>query len=325
MSEHFERLIINKLKGKLSVEESKELDQWLTQNDSHQKQYDEVEAVWKHTGKFTLAPAIDSTAEWDRLNKSLKKREEKRTHTIAASWVLRAAASIAFIILCSYFIYISFAGNEVVTYASTSMIESMKLPDGSVVTLNKDTRISYHENFENNRSIDLQGEAFFDVERDPDHPFIVNTSTAKVRVLGTSFNVNAKTARETRLYVASGVVRFSSPDEVTSMEFKKGESGSFSSESKKLATNIAVNPIAWKDKVLIFNNTPLSEVFISLEEYFDEDFVVPQSLADCRLTAEFEDPGLKEVLDVLDQVFALSVVRDGDHYVVDGQGCDLNK
>ncbi|MEO8823915.1 MAG: FecR family protein [Ginsengibacter sp.] len=66
------------------------------------------------------------------------------------------------------------------------------LPDGTIVRLNGSSKLSYHKDFNKNvREVDLEGEAYFDVTKDPAHPFIVHTSNIDIRVLGTLFNVKS--------------------------------------------------------------------------------------------------------------------------------------
>lgn len=69
--------------------------------------------------------------------------------------------------------------------------DEVVLPDGSRVRLAKDTKLVYVGNFTENRSVQLDGEAYFVVAEDPEHPFIVQTDHVKVKVLGTEFNMNA--------------------------------------------------------------------------------------------------------------------------------------
>jgi transmembrane sensor len=97
--------------------------------------------------------------------------------------------------------------NLVVT---TDSVQEFYLPDSTKVWLNKKSKFSYPEKFTSDkRIVSLEGEAFFEVKRDPAHPFIIYTPTSITKVLGTSFNLKAY-GKEVELMVVSGTVEFSS-------------------------------------------------------------------------------------------------------------------
>jgi hypothetical protein len=99
---------------------------------------------------------------------------------------------------------------DMVEIASGDNIEILYLPDSSLAILNKFSKLTYPKQFdEDNRVVKLEGESFFEVKRDPNHPFYVFTENTKTRVLGTSFNVKAyKNDVNTEVSVTSGKVVF---------------------------------------------------------------------------------------------------------------------
>ncbi|WP_439698544.1 FecR family protein [Mucilaginibacter sp. AW1-7] len=108
---------------------------------------------------------------------------------------LVAAACLVFALL-SFFYWKNYSGNyNVKTYqvvAAGRNISKIVLPDGTKVWLNAGSEIFYKTNYGNgNREIRLTGEAFFDVVKDAEHPFIVNTASMRIKVLGTAFNVRS--------------------------------------------------------------------------------------------------------------------------------------
>jgi transmembrane sensor len=209
-----------------------------------------------------------------------------------------------------------------VTFTSTNDTLAVQLPDGSRVTLNHDTELSYYADFKDNRSIRLKGEAFFSVEKDTDHPFIVETERATVRVVGTSFNVNAQ-SHETRLAVLTGVVELSTPDVTNPLRFTAGESGIASVFG--IINSDELNALAWRNKTLVFKDTPLRSVVDAMEKYFEKDLQIAENLSDCKLTAEFRNPTFDEVVGVLRNTLALDLKVDGERYTFNGEGCDASQ
>lgn len=93
---------------------------------------------------------------------------------------------------------------------------NITLPDGSVIMLNARSTLAYHPSFANNRMVRLDGEAWFDVKADKEHPFIIETSDGLcTQVLGTSFNVSSYSENSvTKIIVQSGSVRVLRSDSI---------------------------------------------------------------------------------------------------------------
>ncbi len=322
MSEHFEQLIIKALQGKILADEQYELEQWLADDEQNVKAYNELVAVWKQSAEGSEPPMIDLDAEWRRLRAATATPEVANKKNAVLIWSLRTAAAIALVLISTYLIQMSlFTKNRLITLTSTTDTLSVRLPDGSRITLNRNTKLTYYEAFKGNRSLELTGEAFFEVEKDKEHPFIVNTSAGTVRVLGTSFNVDATRVKEMRLTVVTGIVESHVKDEATSMRFTAGESGIISAFDNNIKKINTINATAWKDRILTFNDTPFADVAASIDKYFDQDIVIEEHLANCKVTAEFRNPTLDEVVGVLSEMLSLTVKRDGQHLMFGGEGC----
>jgi transmembrane sensor len=322
MSEHIEKLIIKALRGDILPEEHAQLERWLAEDETNRKLYNEFVSVWKQSANGSQPVVIDSELEWDRLEKAIDPPKPATEKTRYLAWTFRAAAAIAFVLLCTYFYNTRFSAAEYVTFTSASDTLAVQLPDDSRVTLNHDTELSYYADFKNNRAIQLKGEAFFNVEKDADHPFIVETERATVRVVGTSFNVDAQ-SHETRLAVMTGVVELSTADVTNPRRFTAGESGIASASG--IINSEELNPLAWKNKTLVFKDTPLRSVIDAMEKYFEKDLQIADNLSNCKLTAEFKNPTFDEVVGVLRDALALDVKVDGERYMFKGEGCDASQ
>lgn len=104
-------------------------------------------------------------------------------------WMKYAAAAVI-ILLCSSVVYFISRPSLVIVAAAPGKVEKKVLPDGSIVWLNDNSSIAYYSNFARHRTIELQkGEAFFEVKKDPVHPFTVQSNNVNTTVKGTSFSV----------------------------------------------------------------------------------------------------------------------------------------
>lgn len=172
---------------------------------------------------------------------------------------------------------------RVEVYSPAGMISKLTLPDGSKVILNNNSTLSYPVKFSGNeRKIELDGEAFFEIEKDSLKPFLINTEGMDVRVLGTSFNLKA--------YEADNEIILSLKDGIVQAEtIRKGEKEHIklvpgeqlvvdrlaeTLERKKVNVNWYT---AWIDGRMVYRDETLSRILKDIEQRFDIDVVVQDS------------------------------------------------
>ncbi|MDP4186561.1 MAG: FecR family protein [Bacteroidota bacterium] len=220
------------------------------------------------------------------------------------------------------------ASNEItVPYGSKSRAV---LPDGTIVNLNSGSKIKYASNFETNRNVYLEGEAFFKVKKDAKHPFSVQTSKLTIRVLGTVFNVKSYPEENTiETTLVSGSVQILEKDNLTKGNLKEiallkpnqkavfyknakenKEEDQFSENSGKdiqpnslltieegIKTNLYT---AWKDNQLVFNNEKFEDIIPKLERWYnvviDNQY---RELNDSRLTGKFDEEPIDQAIKAL--------------------------
>ena len=227
---------------------------------------DKVDALWQ-----TLAAAADTkssqpvspTYKQDR--PAIRKTRRYTTRRLLAGFTVAAAIAITGIVL--WF-------QPLVKTAPYGEQLAVSLPDGSLVELNSGSTITYPRFFTGNRSISLQGEAYFDV-RESDVPFIVETFNAEVRVLGTTFNVKAWETGwrpESKVTLTSGSIRLSKdngPERSLVMvpgqtvTVRQAEGGFLESESENTE-----HVLAWRKGELVFKDQELVSVLEEIERRF---------------------------------------------------------
>lgn len=187
-------------------------------------------------------------------------------------YVLPLAASVTALVVLT-FIY-SFFFSEKTVWVSTAYgeVKTHILPDQSEVILNGNSVLEYTWENEGDRSVSLQGEAYFSVRHTANHrPFIVHIpGEYQIEVLGTEFSVAARD-RNSRVVLNSGKVKLKprSPGDST-ITMKPGDMVELKAQTKKVirSTVNAERYSSWKDHKLIFDNTPLEEIVAILEETY---------------------------------------------------------
>lgn len=200
----------------------------------------------------------------------------------------------------------------------------IQLPDGTVVMLNSDSRIAYNADaFSENRLLQLSGEAFFDVAPDAQHPFVIQTSSISIRVLGTAFNVRAYANEKTvQTSLIRGAVEVTLRNKAQNSVVLKPRQKLVvpNTPADSLAASTAATPASllrvetlqypandsmalealWTKNKLVFNAEPLEEVALKIERWYD----VKVRVEDARLkktlySGVFEDESLQQVMQAL--------------------------
>lgn len=246
--------------------------------------------------------------------------------------VFRIAAAVLVAALLTFSGYETFfksKGGQMVEISSAGRIlKTVTLPDGTLVSLNSDTKLSYPQNFSGKtREVSFEGEAFFEVKPDKNKPFIIHAGQAQIKVLGTSFNVSAYPQKElVEVVVETGRVQVSEQMTKTAkaneLILTPGDKGTlvYSSHSLNKTTNQNPNYLAWKTRILTFKATSLTEVIGELEKVYKVDIrLADQELGGLMLTAQFNDYTLDFILKVIENTFRVEVNYENGQYILKAQ------
>lgn len=331
MQDRHEYLMLRYLSGNLSPEEDRELRSWLEESPGNSRELEEYQKVWQQSFSPKAVQDFQSAEEWEKLKAAIDRENaasvKGRSISLKRPGWLSIAASIGVLMVSVVGIYLLlFSGKEeLILKESGSQEMSFLLPDGSEVWLNKHSTLSYHKSFAQERMVSLSGEAFFEIEKDPEKPFVIYADKAAIRVLGTSFNVKAfEHSPLTEVYVLTGKVSLSSVEQGEGVMLHPGEMGLLHTKEGGVSVAREANPnaLAWKEKRLTFKKAPLKEVIKTLEDYFSVNISVANpELLKCRFSSSFANPELEEVLQVLRHALQLTIKRSGDPLLIDGKGC----
>lgn len=324
--ETYTRLIAGALSDELAPEEREQLERWLAEDPAHQEIYASYRSLW----------AMDDQAEeyqpdvavgrkrFEAAMDAQNKPEPKVISMTPVQMVLRVAA----VLVVGLLGYLGFRAtqhsNRIELATATQEQQELVLPDGSTVWLNQNSTLSYTADFEE-RTIELVGEAYFEVERNPDRPFRVESRGAEVKVLGTKFNVRSYPAEQAvEVSVISGKVGVSTADEPGGLVLNPGDEAEWkrSDDGFVAVDEPGANALAWKNRQLIFDDVPLELLVKDLEAYFQVEIkIVDDAPRNCRLNGDFSDPKLEVIFEILENSLPINIQPTNGRYEIRGSAC----
>ncbi|MEO6304967.1 MAG: FecR domain-containing protein [Bacteroidia bacterium] len=322
-------LIGKYIREEATSEEREQLEQWLKANDENAALFAEVKAGWQNSAKINDHLKIDKVKAWNSIQQKIKEEQKiipiTRKPPVYNKWILRAAAILVVTLFVTW--YGLKLGNkpELILVQTTNEAKTVVLPDNSTIILNENSTLIYPKQFATNeRKVDLIGEAFFDIKRDPQHPFIIENKNFNIKVLGTSFDVMAYEKDSVAMVtVVTGTVSFVDNNGYSEL-LLKGDVGILSKNKQRIyrSINNDLNFMAWKTKKLEFANASIADVCAALKKYFNHEFIIKdKAILNCKFTGSFEDPKLVEVLTVLEKTLNVKTVIKKKNVEITGTGC----
>ncbi|MEH6658945.1 FecR family protein [Leeuwenhoekiella marinoflava] len=175
---------------------------------------------------------------------------------------------------------------------------TLALADGSSIILNANSKVIYSEDFTQNRRIELQGEAYFEVYRDTLHPFTITTGLVQTQVLGTTFNINSYEADEVTVSVNSGKVAVHHTKTDEKVYLTKNQQVLFNALDASVQAEVnSEDQMAWTKNIIALNNTTLIKTAGILENWYDVKIEFEDtSIEGLRITGKFKEEPLETVL-----------------------------
>ena len=241
---------------------------------------------------------------WNSLYKRLEEdglleqsHNTTRQWTILTPVVWKWAASVAVLLICAVSVYVMYNTNSL--KADTLVLNNEKgkptlvttFEDGSTVYLSEQTLLEYPNHFaEDKREVFLKGDAFFEVSGNPKRPFIIETKTAIIKVIGTRFNVKSKDEASFSLSVRSGVVEVTSKKNGESTHVRAGETVMLQSDKLQTMQTRDFDQFNRYLKYIHFKDQTLSNVIRIINETTDSvQLKVAPELGDRLLTVTFSN------------------------------------
>jgi len=209
--------------------------------------------------------------------------------------ILKVAAVVAALAIISAMVLMR---ERTIRLAAGQEMAVFMLPDSSRITLAPHATVAYKKR--DCRTLHLTGKAYFEVKHDEVHPFIVEGSTAHVRVLGTKFQVE-DSEREAIVSVTQGRVS------LAGLLLAQGQCGVMRRGGKpqlQEATDLQLSTI-WATQQWHFDNTPLSEVLRQMTQYYGKRFTTTNP--EKRLTGDFDAKDMQLMVDIIEQTLETKI------------------
>lgn len=281
--------------------------------------------------KWETASDADAEIGYDALRRKIDDYEHARSlrRRIAGSGLLRSYQRIAAVLLVPLLVVASLIAFGPFGEAKTYTAEApwgekarLVLPDGSVVLLNAGSRISYTSDFDRrDRRLELDGEAYFEVQKNKGKPFVVSTPYLDVRVTGTKFNVNAYDDEPSVVAsLVEGSVNVTSRADGRVYRLTPGHSLALAKASGEV-TYPQLNSdivLAWKDNRLVFADDDIASLAKKIEKWYDVKVVYdPARFANSKFTVRLmEGERLDNLLDIIETALGAECSMRRDTLVI---------
>ena len=279
---------------------------WLNESPEHHAVYQQSQQVDQLLAQFDDAQtaAISSPSNHFRFRKV---------------WAIAACVAILMLSLTSYQFWPSTSNPNFNAQYQSARAEQLDfvLPDGSKLSLDAQTQLALQYDTKQRVSHLKQGRALFDVAKNPQRPFIVNTNRANITVLGTRFSVDSK-SNSTRISVEHGRVKVQSTRHAQHLiELVQGQQAVLNDQGVDVQSMNPQLVDAWRNGRLVFNNVPLNEVCAEFNRYHDADFeFTDQSVSNLMLSGTFSASELDNFLDLLPHVLPIKIKNNNNHIVI---------
>lgn len=310
--------------GEALPHEQLQVYEWLQANEANEKYFRHFNTIWKESKTLAATITVDEKEAWkkfkSRIEKNAAETEKRKPATLLFRRQLQVAAAVLIIAVAGWLVYNAASNSSATTMVNKQTFANTfidTLTDGSIITLNKNTKLNYPSAFTGKtRTVQLKGEAFFKVAHDKAKPFIVNANDITITVVGTEFNVKNYDS-STQVIVESGIVRVSKGS--NSIELHKGEQvmikNSHASFEKSMTKDSLYN--YYRTKEIICSNTPLPAVIATINEAYNAHIVLGNpALNQLQLSATFKDEDLQTIITIIQQTFDLKVTSQGDSTIL---------
>ena len=318
---NIDELLVKYLLGEADAQEHLTLNKWREALPENEQYYQHFELIWQESKAINAPGNIDENEAWSRLKQRIDQSAQPQLNEpkrINLNWkgLMRIAAVLVLMLGGGYFIY-NQQNNKMLVVESELAVRIETLPDGSVVTLNKNASISYPKKFSGNtRSVVLNGEAFFNITPNKEKPFIIEANGVDIKVVGTSFNVKSGIAK-TEVIVETGIVEVSKNNNVVRLSPKEKAVVSASSEkpTKGNAHDMLYNYYRSNEFECI--NIPLWRVVEVLNEAYASQIVIANpDIKDLRFRTNLINQNLDDNLAIIAETLDISIEKRGNEILL---------
>ncbi len=304
------KVILKAINSKPSIEEYEALESWKAESEGN---LEFLNTMMNKQNPVADYKEFDKQVAWENVESKLDAPQSKNILWLSVIAILIATVA--------YFAINGTSTTDDHIHESDNEVINFALIDESQIWLNHSSVITELSDFTSERKVSLEGEAFFDITRNPEAPFIIQLNdTDNIKVLGTSFNV-VNNEDDFDIVVYTGHVQLNVLDRT--IDLYKNDRVTLLNGAYVKVKNTNKNTLSWKDRVLIFDNDKLSDVFIELSDYYNIEFngLDDLDLSDCRLRSRFNNEPIEKVLAELVNHFKLTYSKEQNTISVHSLSC----
>ncbi len=308
-------LLAKYLMGDINHAEMDNIREWRSSSTENERMFSDLLRLRISWNYSNYKEPVQLENALERINGRINKTKTYKLWRHVAQY----AAVLILVISCSVFFWETYKPEKYtsILVSGDTPMKKLIMKDGSVIWLRSNSEIKIPESFSSqNRTIQLKGEAFFDIAKDSVSHFIVQTQYMNIEVKGTSFNVKTdEKLKETETALLSGVVDLVDRSGNKVLEMSPGEKVTYSIEKNNFLTeSIDVNICAaWRFNQFVFENATLREIVNQLAVKYNVNINIDSSkLANRRFRCVInEDEKLSEVLKILSFLAPISYRIEG--------------
>jgi len=308
---HIDDLLVKYLLHEATAEETDIVKAWLVATAENQAYFNQFREIWERSKALAVTSTADENAAWQLFQNRIHATPAVVKRLTNFGW-MRVAALVVIIASAGLLAYFGLYEKPVqlLTTQAINVVRIDTLPDGSVVTLNKNSSITYLEKFENDvRSVALKGEAFFNVMPNKKQPFIIQVNDVMIKVIGTSFNVRNENG-STEVIVATGGVQVQRGSKTVTL--RPNEKTTVQPQDSVLVKTPEPTHLYnyYQSNEFVCDNTPLWKLVAVLNKAYNAHIVIGrEELRDLPLTTTFPNESLDQILQVISLTFNIKVQR----------------
>ena len=311
--------LVSYLLGELPAEEATRVQAWLMEDEAHATYFNQFKTIWEKSLELAATSTVDENKAWNNFKERIQNGGQKPAPVVPLfkRFYFRAISAAAILILAIGHFWLNQPAPQQ-TLASGQSVINQKLADGSEITLNKQSTLHYPKTFKGKtRSVELKGEAFFNISPDKSKPFIIDVKDVLVTVVGTSFNVREDSSY-VEVLVETGIVKVSHEGkEVTLQAGEKIKMPFAGAVAAKEKVSDKLHNY-YRTKEFVCDDTPLWKLVQVLNEAYKTNIVFgKEALKDLRMNTTFYNESLDQVLEVIHLTFNITVRKENGKIILE--------
>ncbi len=308
MQEKYQNIITKQLSKEASSEEESFLFEEMKTNKKLKTEFEKLSTIWNSLSNEKKEFDKKRMQKLIALKISINKKQKRNSFVLAS---FKYAAIFIAIITITTFVFNDLQSTKIIVNNTGKMLK-VKLPDNSIICLNKSAKIEYINSILKtfNREVNIDGEAFFKITKSKNKKFTVHTPDFDINVLGTEFNVRTF-AQNQSVVLTKGKIQLNNFENIkTNIVMKPGEIIKFNKE-KNIFISQKINPkiyTSWLNKKLEFDNFSLNELSELIKLRYKKDLIITnKEIANKKISGTAPADDLNLLLKALETILKTKI------------------